>query len=135
MEDKANIDFETILSITPDVDKVLNMAENIASLKDFRMRRMLENLNPETTLRIKKINEGFLEESKEEIRENEEKMENFDTSILRQAELIKYKKIYLKVGISALRQMLKMIWKQLEIECLLVNRCFYMDRPEPVKHL
>jgi len=97
-EDRAHIDYETILKVAPEVGEVQKITEEIADLKDFRMRRMLELLSPQTSLSAKTRNEAVLKTVKEEIRENEEKLEEADSLVLRQAELIEYKENLAKSG-------------------------------------
>jgi len=91
LENGADIDYETILKNTPELGKVQKTLENIADLKDFRMRRMFEILNSQTSLPARKRNEAVLKTIKEEIRDNEEKLEQANPLILRQAKLVEYK--------------------------------------------
>jgi len=95
---RAHIDYEQILKITPEVGEVQKVMENIADLKDFRMRRMFELLSPDTSLSAKKRNESVLKTLKEEIKVNEEKLEQADPLVLRQTELIEYKENLAKSG-------------------------------------
>jgi hypothetical protein len=98
LADRAQIDYEAILQATPEVGEVQKVMENIADLKDFRMRRMFEILSPEITLATKKRNEAVLKTIKEEIGGNEEKLIETDSLVLRQAELIEYKENLAKSG-------------------------------------
>ena len=91
-EDRAQIDYDAILKVTPEVGEVRKELENISKLKDFRMRRMLETLSQQTSLSAKKRNEEVLKTIKEEIKSGEEKLEQADPLVLRQTELIEYKK-------------------------------------------
>ena len=91
LENGADIDYETIFKNTPELGEVQKVMENIADLKDFRMRRMFEILNSQTSLPAKKRNEAVLKTIKEEIKENEENLEQTDPLILRQAKLLEYK--------------------------------------------
>src|SRR3989344_4376431 len=68
LDDTAHIDYEAILQATPEVGGVQKVMENIAELKDFRMRRMFEILNPRTSLSAKKRNESVLKTVKKEIK-------------------------------------------------------------------
>ena len=98
LADRAHIDYETILKTTPEISEVQKLMENISDLKDFRMRRMLEILNPQTSLSTQKRNESVLKTVKEEIKGDEEKLAEADPSVLRQAELIEYKEDLAKSG-------------------------------------
>jgi hypothetical protein len=89
--DRAQIDYEQILKATPEVGEVQEVLENIAELKDFRMRRMFELLSPETSLSAKKRNEAVLKTVKGEIAASEEILAQTDPLVLRQTELIEYK--------------------------------------------
>src|SRR3989344_6560977 len=91
LENGADIDYETILKNTPELGEVMKVLENIADLKDFRMRRMFEILNSQTSLPARKRNEAVLKTIKEEIRENEERLGQTNPLILRQAKLVEYK--------------------------------------------
>ncbi len=97
-KDGAHIDYEEILKTTPEVGQVQKLMENIADLKDFRMRRMFEILSPGTSLSAKKRNEAVLKTVKEEIAVNEAEMGETDPLVLRQAELIEYKENLAKSG-------------------------------------
>jgi len=96
--DRAHIDYDVILKATPEVGEVQKVMGNIADLKDFRMRRMFEILNPEITLATKKRNEAVLKTIKKEINDGEEKIAEADPLVLRQAELIEYKENLAKSG-------------------------------------
>ena len=98
LADRAHIDYEQILKVAPEVGEVQGMMENIADLKDFRMRRMFELLSPETSLSAKKRNESVLKTIKEEIKAEEEKLAQADPLVLRQTELIEYKENLAKSG-------------------------------------
>ena len=90
-DEKAQIDYETILSETPEIGEVRKTLENLADLKDFRMKRMFETLSPKTSLTTIKRNEGVLETIKEEIKNGEAQLDQTDPLVLRQAELLEYK--------------------------------------------
>jgi hypothetical protein len=90
-KDGAHIDYEAILAIAPEVGEAQKIFQNIADLKDFRMRRMFELLSPETSLSAKKRNEAVLKTIKGEIKTEEEKLTQTDPLVLRQTELIEYK--------------------------------------------
>jgi len=98
IEDRAHIDYEAILEVTPELGEVQKEMENIADLKDFRMRRMFEILSPGTSLSVRKRNEAILKTIKEEIQKGEEKIEQADPLIVRQAELVEYKEDLAKSG-------------------------------------
>ena len=91
LENQAQVDYETILEDTPEVGKAREVMKHIESLKDFRMKRMFEILNPKISPSTKKISEAVIESIKEEIEADEEKLTEVDPLILRQAELIKSK--------------------------------------------
>ncbi len=97
-KDSAHIDYRVILKVTPEVGEVQKVLENIADLKDFRMRRMFELLSPETSLSAKKRNEAVLKTIKAEIRAEEEKLTQTDPLVLRQTELLEYKENLAKSG-------------------------------------
>src|SRR3989338_774958 len=98
LENGADVDYETILKNTPEISEVQKVMENIADLKDFRMRRMFEILDSRTSLPAKKRNEAVLKTIKEEIRDNEEKLEQTNPLVLRQAELVEYKENLARSG-------------------------------------
>ncbi len=91
LADRAHVDYEAILGVTPEVGEVQKVMENIADLKDFRMRRMFETLNPQTSLSAQKRNEAVLKTIKTEIEAGEKKLEQVDPLVLRQTELVAYK--------------------------------------------
>ncbi|MBM2817691.1 MAG: hypothetical protein HW401_281, partial [Parcubacteria group bacterium] len=91
LENGADVDYETIFKNTPELREVLKGVENIADLKDFRMRRMFEILNSQTSLSARKRNEAVLKTIKEEIENNKEKLEQTNPLVLRQVELVEYK--------------------------------------------
>jgi len=135
LEDRAQIDYESILKVTPEVGEVQKELENIAKLKDFRMRRMLETLSQQTSLSAKKRNEEVLKTVKEEIAAGEEKLEKADPLVLRQTELVEYKENLAEADIFALRRAWKKIWRRSATECLPASRCFCTVQPEPAKLL
>jgi MoxR-like ATPase len=98
LQDRAHIDYESILKTTPQVGEVQKTMENISDLKDFRMRRMFEILSPQTSLSARKRNEGVLKTIKGEIKTSEEKLTETEPLVLRQAELIEYKEDLAKSG-------------------------------------
>jgi len=87
----TTVDFETIEAEIPAIKKVREAIENIADLKDFRMRRMFEILDPRVSLNVKKRNEAVLKTVKEEISQTEEFLGQTDSLVLRQTELVEYK--------------------------------------------
>jgi len=89
--DHAQIDYEAIKKETPEIVVPQKAMNEIADLKDFRMRRMFDALNPKVSLAVKKGIEPVLESVNEEIKENEKILEGTDPIVLRQAELVKYK--------------------------------------------
>ncbi|MEI6397088.1 MAG: AAA family ATPase [Candidatus Taylorbacteria bacterium] len=90
-KDHAQIDYEAIEKETPEIEVPQKAMGEIAELKDFRMRRMFDALNPKVSLAVKKGIEPVLESVNEEIKENEKVLEGTDPIVLRQAELVKYK--------------------------------------------
>ncbi len=117
LEDRAHIDYEAILKETPEIGEVQKVIEKISSNKDFRMRRMFETLNPQTSISTKKRNEELFKTIKEEIKSSEGKLEQADQLVLRQAELIKYKEDLSKSGhiciTPRVEEDLKMIGKRM----------------------
>ncbi len=91
LQDGANIDYEAILQTTPEIGEVQKVLEDIADLKDFRMRRMFELLSPDTSMSVRKRNEAVLITIKEEIKSKEEVIEHVDPLVLRQTELVEYR--------------------------------------------
>ncbi len=91
LADRAHIDYEQILKVTPELDEVQKVMEKISDLEDFRMRRMFELLSPETSLSTMKRNKRVLESICEEIKSGKEKLSQVDPLVRRQAELIEYK--------------------------------------------
>jgi DNA polymerase III delta prime subunit len=90
-KDHAQIDYEAIEKETPEIEVPRKAMQEIADLKDFRMRRMFDTLNPKVSLAVKKGIEPVLESVNEEIKENEKVLDGSDPIVLRQAELVKYK--------------------------------------------
>ncbi len=91
LKDRAQIDYEIIEGETPEIKVPLKARQEITDLKDFRMRRMLDVLNPKVSLAVKKGIEPVLETVNEEIEENEKTLAEADPIVLRQAELVEYK--------------------------------------------
>ena len=89
--ERSHIEYEEIFKASPDVKEALKIMEDIADLRNFRMRRMFEILGGRTSPETKKRNESVLKTVKEEIAGLEEKLEHMGSSVLRQAELIQYK--------------------------------------------
>jgi MoxR-like ATPase len=98
LDDHAQVDYEEILKVTPEVREVQEVMKSIADLKDFRMKRMFELLSPRTSLSAKKRDEAVLKTIKKEIGGEEEKLGQTDSLVLRQAELIEYKEDLAKSG-------------------------------------
>jgi len=96
--DLAHIDYETIIRDEPEVGRVHQLIKKNAYLKDFRMRRMLETLNPQTSLKTQKRNEAVLKTIQREIKDGQEKLEQADSNSFRQAELLEYKEDLFKEG-------------------------------------
>ena len=94
--------FNATIEVTNLLSKTL---ENLADLKDFRMKRMFETLSPKTSLTTIKRNEGVLETIKEEIKNGEAQLDQTDPLVLRQAELLEYKEalIFALLGVLKLR--------------------------------
>ncbi|MFH0755273.1 MAG: AAA family ATPase [bacterium] len=91
LEDRAQIDHGVILKENPEVSEVQEITKGISNLKDFRMQKMFEILNPRIPIKTKERNEKFLIKIEEEINNKKEKLKSTDQIILRQAELIEYK--------------------------------------------
>jgi MoxR-like ATPase len=89
--ERSHSEYEEIFETSPDVEEALKIMNDIADLKNFRMRRMFEILGGRTSPETKKRNESVLKTVKEEIAGLEEKLKNMGSSVLRQAELIQYK--------------------------------------------
>ena len=98
LEDRAHIDYEAILKETPEIGNVQEVMKKITDDKDFRMLRMFETLNPQTSLSAKKRNEALFKTIKEEIKASEEKLGQADPQVLHQTELIEYKENLAKSG-------------------------------------
>jgi len=79
--DHAQIDYEAIEEETPEIVAPQKAMEEIADLKDFRMRRMFDVLNPKVSLSVKKTTEPVLESVNEEIQENEKILSETDPVI------------------------------------------------------
>lgn len=90
-ENVVAVDYEAIYKTTPELEGILSQNENISDLKDFRMRRMFELLNPQTTLATRKRNEAVLQTVRGEIALAEEKLAETELLTLRQAEILGYK--------------------------------------------
>ena len=87
----GQIDYESILKKYPEVGEIREIIGNVADLKNFRMRRMFEILDPKVSLSTKKISESVLEGVKQEIENNQEKLDKAGPLVLRQAEILKGK--------------------------------------------
>src|SRR3989338_4666997 len=135
LENGADVDYETILKNTPEISEVQKVMENIADLKDFRMRRMFEILDSRTSLPAKKRNEAVLKTIKEEIRDNEEKLEQTNPLVLRQAKLVEYKENLGQSGHICITPRVEKYLERLATGCSPASRCFYTDRPAQARHL
>ena len=91
-ENIAQIDYEKIYSDYPELKEVLDVKNSISALKDFRMKRTFEILNPKVGIKIKDRNEKILGAIQTEIEDNKNKLEQEDQTLVRQAELLEYKK-------------------------------------------
>src|SRR3989344_3012780 len=91
LEDHAKIDYEKIFAEYEGLKKVLHTKNTISILKDFRMKRMFEILNPKIGATIKNKNEKILESIQTEIDGCENKLQNEDQTLVRQAEFLEYK--------------------------------------------
>ena len=91
VENITQIDYEKIFSDNPDLKEVLDIKNSITALKDFRMKRTFEILNPKIGLKIKERNEKILEGIQTEIKGNENKLENEDQILVRQSEFLENK--------------------------------------------
>jgi MoxR-like ATPase len=98
LTERAHIDYEEILKAEPKIAEVQKVMEDISDLKDFRMIRMFETLNPKTSLSARKRNEAVLKTVKEEIKANENKLEQTDPLVFRQAEIVEYKEDLARPG-------------------------------------
>jgi len=90
-ENISQIDYEKIFTDYPELKEVLNIKNSISYLKDFRMKRTFEILNPKIGLNIKDRNEKILASVQIEIKDSENKLEDEDQTLLRQAEFLGYK--------------------------------------------
>ena len=90
-KDQTGIDYEAILEATPEIGDVKNIIEDIKDLRDFRMQKMFELLNPSTPQATKTRNEKFLAKIIDELQKKEAQLQRIDSSVLRQAELLEYK--------------------------------------------
>ncbi len=92
LKENDQIDDDFIGKEMPEVVNVLEIMRHIAHLKNFRMRRMFEILNPRTSRETKTRDEALLKTIQTEIEERKKALEKMDPLVLRQAELIQYKK-------------------------------------------
>ncbi len=90
-ENIAQIDYEKIFADYPELKDVLDTKNSISVLKDFRMKRAFEILNPKIEIKIKDKNEKILEAIHAEIEGNKNKLEKEDQTLVRQGELLGYK--------------------------------------------
>ena len=90
-ENIAQIDYEKIFTDYPELKEILNTKNTISVLKDFRMKRMFEILNPKVGVIVKNKNGEILESIKTEIENSENKLQNKDQIFVRQAEFLGYK--------------------------------------------
>jgi len=98
LDEMSGIDYEAILSETPEIGKARKIIEGLAKLRDFRMLRMLETLNPKSSPATKKRNEAILETIREKIKVGEKMLTECDLSVLRQTELVEFKEDLTKSG-------------------------------------
>lgn len=91
IENIPQIDYEKIFADNPELKQVLDTKSAISALKDFRMKRTFEILNPKIGLKVKERNERILETIQKEIADGKNKLENEDQIIVRQAELLENK--------------------------------------------
>ncbi|PJC01676.1 MAG: hypothetical protein CO073_03070, partial [Candidatus Komeilibacteria bacterium CG_4_9_14_0_8_um_filter_36_9] len=92
LEDQAQIDYEKIFAEYGDLKEVLDTKNTVSVLKDFRMKRMFEILNPKIGANIKNKNEKILESVQMEIEASADKLQNEDQTLIRQAKFLEYKR-------------------------------------------
>ncbi len=90
-ENVTQIDYKKIFVDYPELKEILDTQSSISLLKDFRMKRTFEILNPKIGIKVKDKNEKILETIQIEIQGNKNKLENKDQTLVRQAELLEYK--------------------------------------------
>lgn len=90
-ENIAQIDYEKIFSDYPELKEVLDTKSSISALKDFRMKRTFEILNPKIGIKIKDKNEKILSTIQAEIEKSKDKLEKEDQTLVRQGDLLEYK--------------------------------------------
>ena len=91
LEDQAQIDYEKIFTEYEGLKDVLDTKNTVSVLKDFRMKRMFEILNPKIGATIKNKNEKILGSIQTEIEASVDKLQNEDQTLVRQAEFLEYK--------------------------------------------
>ena len=91
LEDQAQIDYEKIFAEYGELKEILDTKNTISVLKDFRMKRMLEILNPKIGANVKEKNEKILVSIQAGIEDSKNKLKNEDQPFVRQAEFLEYK--------------------------------------------
>ncbi|MBP6911928.1 MAG: AAA family ATPase [Candidatus Pacebacteria bacterium] len=90
-ENIAQIDYEKIFTDYPDLKEVLDIKNSISALKDFRMKRTFEILNPKIGIKVKDKNEKILATIQAEIKNSSDKLEQENQTLVRQGDLLEYK--------------------------------------------
>ena len=88
----SKIDYSSIRKENPQISKVQESLEEISKLKDYRIHKIFEILDPKCSKETKERNEKILDSVKNEIIEKENFLEGVDQNTLQQAKLVEYKK-------------------------------------------
>ena len=96
--DQAQIDYEKIFADNGEIKEILDAKNTISVLKDFRMKRMFEILNPRIGVTVKNKNEKILGTIQAEIENISNKIKNEDPTLVRQSEFLENKQNLYKSG-------------------------------------
>ncbi len=96
--DQAQIDYEKIFADNGEIKEILDAKNTISLLKDFRMKRMFEILNPRIGVTVKNKNEKILWTIQAEIENISNKIQNEDPTLVRQSEFLENKQNLYKSG-------------------------------------
>ena len=98
LEENLSLDYDSIFASYPEVEPTKKVLTDVSDLKDFRMARTLELLNPQIALAIKRRNESVLQTVREEIDNKNKEINTANPSVLYAAELLNYKEELGKSG-------------------------------------
>ncbi|MEK7498763.1 MAG: AAA family ATPase, partial [Patescibacteria group bacterium] len=90
-EQSTDIDYETIFEGNAALRGIVDIKNSLSTLRNFRMKRMFEMLDPKIRSQVKDKNEKILETVQREIQKGTKTLEQEDHILVRQSELLEYK--------------------------------------------